>query len=160
MPGKTPMWGNSTREREIYYSASGKYISATKQHFQPRKIPHNTKSVPQKFASFFVPKLYCCPASSVPRFPCPQSAVQVASYGPKTTIENLKIASKTVPKITSIFVPNPYGCTDWTDLYSMDYHNRKIFRPKIHRKFFSGIVPSFLKKCALFAAHFPLSSLL
>jgi hypothetical protein len=30
MPGKTPMWGNPTREREIYYSASGKYISAAK----------------------------------------------------------------------------------------------------------------------------------
>jgi hypothetical protein len=30
MPGKTPMWGNPTREREIYYSASGKHISATK----------------------------------------------------------------------------------------------------------------------------------
>jgi hypothetical protein len=32
MPGKTPMWGNPMRERErereIYYSASGKYISA------------------------------------------------------------------------------------------------------------------------------------
>jgi hypothetical protein len=32
MPGKNPMWGNPMREREreIYYSASGKYISTTK----------------------------------------------------------------------------------------------------------------------------------
>ena len=30
MLGKTPMWGNPTREREIYYSASGKYISEAK----------------------------------------------------------------------------------------------------------------------------------
>jgi hypothetical protein len=28
MPGKTPMWGNPMREREIYYSASRKYILA------------------------------------------------------------------------------------------------------------------------------------
>jgi hypothetical protein len=157
MLGKTPMWGNPTREREIYYSASGKYISATKQHFQPRKIPHSTKSVPQKSASFSVPKPYSCPASSVPHFACPQSAVWTVSYGPKTTNENLKITSKTVPKITSISVPNPYGCTD---PYSTTSHSRKIFWPKIHRNFFSGIVPSFLEKRALFAAHFPLSRLL
>jgi hypothetical protein len=29
MPGKTPMWGNPMREREIYYSTLGKYISTT-----------------------------------------------------------------------------------------------------------------------------------
>jgi hypothetical protein len=30
MPGKTPMWGNPReREREIYYPASGNYISTT-----------------------------------------------------------------------------------------------------------------------------------
>jgi hypothetical protein len=30
MTGKTPMWGNPMREREIYYSSLGKYISTTK----------------------------------------------------------------------------------------------------------------------------------
>jgi hypothetical protein len=64
------MWGNPMREREIYYSASGNYILAAKKHFQPRKTPHSTKSVPQKSASFFVPKSYRCLASSVPRFSC------------------------------------------------------------------------------------------
>jgi hypothetical protein len=100
------------RERVIYYSALGKYISAAKQHFQPRKIPHSTKSVPQKSASFSMPKPYRCHASFVPRFLCPQSTVRIVLYGPKTTIENPKITSKTIPKIASIFVPNPYGCTD------------------------------------------------
>jgi hypothetical protein len=33
-------------------------------------------------------------------------------------------------------------------------------RSKIHRNFFSRIVPTFLEKCALFADHFPLSSIL
>jgi hypothetical protein len=87
------------REREIYYSAQGKYISAAKQHFQPRKIPHSTNSVPQKSASFSMPKPYRCPASSVPCFPCPQSAVWTVPYGPKKATENLKTASKTVPKL-------------------------------------------------------------
>jgi hypothetical protein len=29
MPGKTPMWGNPMREREILFIASGKYITTT-----------------------------------------------------------------------------------------------------------------------------------
>jgi hypothetical protein len=151
------------REREIYYSASGKYISTTKQHFQPRKIPHSTKSVPQKSASFSVPKSYRCPASSIPHFSCPQSIVRTVPYGPKTTTENLKIASKTVPKIASISCQirtTVRNRTDCTDPYSTASHSRKIFRPKIHRKFSRESCPLSSKKCALFAAHFPLSSIL
>jgi len=42
MSGKTPMWGNPTRERErerSYYSASGKYITAAKSQFPTKKNP-------------------------------------------------------------------------------------------------------------------------
>jgi hypothetical protein len=110
------MWGNPTREREIYYSAFRKVQNSTTiSHLQPRKIPHNTKTVPQKSASFFVPKRYCCTTCSVPQFSCPQSAVRTVLYGPETTTRILKSASKIVPKNVSISVPNPYGCTDCTE---------------------------------------------
>jgi hypothetical protein len=47
MPRKTTMWGNPTREREIfYYSSLGKYISTTNSQFP---IPHNTKTIPDNF---------------------------------------------------------------------------------------------------------------
>jgi hypothetical protein len=50
-------------------------------------------------------------------------------------------------------------CIDYTDPYSTTSHNRKIFQLKKNKKIL-GFVPSFLGKCALFAAHFPLSRLL
>jgi hypothetical protein len=59
-----PQCGETQRERErSYYYALGKYKIAANLHFQPRKIPHSTKSVPQKFVLFFVPKPYCYTAS-------------------------------------------------------------------------------------------------
>jgi hypothetical protein len=129
------MWGNPTREREIYYSASGNYISAAKQHFQPRKIPHNTKSVPQKSASFSV---------LVHSTNC---FVQ-----PKTTTKNPKIAPKTVPKITSIFVPNPYGCTDLYRMYGFVHYSlpqQKNISAKNSQKFFLGNRAHFPRKTCL-----------
>jgi hypothetical protein len=159
MPGKTPMWGNPTRERKIYYSASGKYISAAKQHFQLRKIPHSTKSVPQKSASFSMPKPYLCLASYVPRFPCPQSIVQTVPYGPKTVTKNLKTASKTVPKITSIYVPNPYDCMYCTESYGL-YGSVQYGLPQQKNISAKNSQKIFLENRALFAAHFPLSSIL
>jgi hypothetical protein len=135
------MWGNPMRERErYYYSALGNYKTTAKPHFQPRKIPHNTKSVPQKSTSFSVPKLYCCTISSVPRFSCPQSFVQTVPYDLETTIKILKSASKTMPEMPRFFVPNPYSTTS---------HNRKIFQPKTHRNFFLGIRSLPWKTCPL-----------
>jgi hypothetical protein len=46
MPGKTPMWGDPMREREIYI-ASGKYISAVAIQFPAReKYLTTPKTVP------------------------------------------------------------------------------------------------------------------
>jgi hypothetical protein len=42
MSGKTPMWGNPMREREIYYSASGKYILAAKNTISNKRNPLTT----------------------------------------------------------------------------------------------------------------------
>jgi hypothetical protein len=146
-----PQCGETQRERErSYYYASGKYISAAKQHFQPRKIPHNTKYVPQKSASFSMPKPYRCLASSVPHFSCPQSHVRTVPHGPKTTTKNLETASKIVPKISSISVPKSvrlYGSVQY------GLPQQKNILAKNSQKNFLGIR-------ALFAAHFPLSSML
>jgi hypothetical protein len=163
------MWGNPMRERERSYCyASGKYKTVAKPHFQPRKIPHSTKSVPQKSASFFVPKSYCCTASSIPRFSCPQSVVRTVPYGLETVNRKHKSVSKSMPEAASIFVPNPYNCTNYIESYrlcgSVEYglpqQKKKIFWPKNLKKEISRFVPSFLGKRALFAAHFPLSSML
>jgi hypothetical protein len=155
-----PQCGETQRERErerSYYYALGKYKTAANPHFQPRKIPHSTKSIPQKSASFFVPKPYYCTASSVPRFPCPQSDVQIVRYSPEITNRKQKSASKFMPEMPRFLCQ---VCTDYTDPYRTASHSRKIFLPKTHRKFFSGIMPYFLGKRALFVAHFPLSSML
>jgi hypothetical protein len=169
MPGKTPMWGNPTRERErererdLLFSFRKVHISSkttfpakenTSQHqICPKEICliFRAKIVPLSClfrTSFFVPTVHCMDCS----------------YSPKTATEKLKIASKTVPKIASFSVPNPY---DSYKLYrSIQYglpqqkKKKKKNRPKIHRKIFLGIVPIFLEKCALFATHFPLSSIL
>jgi hypothetical protein len=104
-----PQCGETQRERErSYYYASGKYKTSTKPHFQPRKIPHSTKFVPLKSASFFVPKLYRCMTTFVPRFSCPQSVVRTVLYGPETMNKKLKSALKSMPEAASISVPNPY----------------------------------------------------
>jgi hypothetical protein len=111
MLGKTPIWGNPTRERERerdIIHLSGKYKTTTNTHFQPRKIPHNTKTVPINYASKNMPNPYCCTTSSVPHFPCPQSAVRIVSYVLETTKENLKSASKPMPKSSSISMSNQY----------------------------------------------------
>jgi hypothetical protein len=151
------MWGNPTRERERdYYSASGKYKTTTKPHFQPRKIPHSTKFVTHKSASFSVPKPYCCMTSSIPHFPCPQLVVRTVSYGPETTTKILKSTSKIVPEMPLFLcqirttVRNCTDFTDCTDPYSTTSHNRKIFQPKTHRIFFLRIRALFpWKTCPL-----------
>jgi hypothetical protein len=105
------------RERRYYYSASGEHKTTTNTHFQPRKIPHSTKTVPPNSTSFFVPNLYYCTNYFVPRFPCQQSVVRTVSYNPEIMNINLKSALKFVPKTASIFVPNPYYCTELYILY-------------------------------------------
>jgi hypothetical protein len=161
MPGKTPMWGNPMRERErdLLFSFRKVHIS-NKTTFPAKENTSQHQIYPIEICLIFHAKTYRCLASSVPRFLCPQSVVRTIPYGPKTTTENLKITSKIVPKIPSIFMPNPYDCMDYTDPYSTDSHSRKKIWPKITEKNFSGIMPTFLENYALFSTHFPLSILL
>jgi hypothetical protein len=117
MPGKTPMWGNPTRERDLLFSFRKVYYSSKLTISSQGKIPHSTNNMSQK---------------KLPRFPCPQSVVWTILYG----LEIANRTSKIAPKNASIFVPNPY---DYTDLYSTASHNRKIFQPKTLKNFFLGI---------------------
>jgi hypothetical protein len=144
------MLQESTKQQQNHISSQGKYLTAP-------KLSHRN-----------LPRFLCQNRTAVrpflPCFPCPQSAVRTVPYGPKTTNRKLKSTSKSVPKIASISLPNLYGCTDCMDPYSTASHSRKIFQPKILRKRkkkkFSRNMPTFLEKRALFAAHFPLSSML
>jgi hypothetical protein len=126
------MLQESTKQHQDHISNQGKYLIAPKLSHRnlPRFLCQN-RTVVRPF---------------LPRFPCPQSAVQTVLYSPKTVNRKLKSASKSTPKITSIFVPNPYGYTDCIDLYSTTSHNRKIFQQKFSKKkkTFSRNVPSLL----------------
>jgi hypothetical protein len=140
-----PQCGETQREREresSYYYASGKYKTAANLHFQLRKIPHSTKSVPQKSASFFVPKPHRCPVSSVPCFPCPQSSVQTISYGPETATKKSGNHLKNRAKNRLDFHAQIHMTVRIRTVRPPTAE--KIFRPKTHRKFFSRIVPSLL----------------
>jgi hypothetical protein len=133
------MWGNPTREREIYYSASGKYSTAAKSHFQPREITYSTQTVPPKSASFSVPSPYCCttlPEMAAPRKQSQQSAVRTFLYIPAAQ-NSLKIDAKPCLKIRAL----SSCCTDCKDPYNMSSNSRKITQPQN--------IKSFLGICAL-----------
>jgi hypothetical protein len=118
------MWENPTRQREIYYSASGKYSTTTKSHFQPREITYNTQTFPPKSALISVPSPYCCmtlPEMAAPRKQSQQFVVHTVLYDP-TTQNNLEIRAKPCLEIYAL----SSCCTDYTDPYSMASNNRKI----------------------------------
>jgi hypothetical protein len=86
-------------ERERYYhSASGKYITAAKSHYQRREITYNTQTVPPKSALISMPSPYCCmtlPENAAPRKSCQQHAVRTVLYGPTTAKTLLENCAKT-----------------------------------------------------------------
>jgi hypothetical protein len=153
------MWGNPTRERERdYYSASGKYSTTAKSHFQPREIPHSHKKQSQNFLPWKTcPSPYSCTTSSksVPRKPCPTECCTACTVRPNT--KTPKSASISVPKGASKIVPSflLYG------LYGSVQYDPTQKMEQTHTEKCLGICALlFLGKCALQAAHFPLSSLL
>ena len=78
MPGKTPMWGNPTREREreIYYSTSGKYISAAAIQFPAReKYLTAPKTVPKFCLDFRAQKIRT--AVRICPLPAPRNLCQI-----------------------------------------------------------------------------------
>jgi hypothetical protein len=95
------MWGNPTRERERerYYSASGKYNTTTNTHFQPRENTSQPQTIPHNLPWKTCQNLYSCTNSS---FMCLEKCaqlcvVQPTQYGP--------VAARKTKKSTSIFVP-------------------------------------------------------
>jgi hypothetical protein len=89
---------------------------------------------------------------AAPRKQSQQSAVRTVLYDP-TTQNNLEIRAKTCLEIRVIS-----SCC--TDPYSTTSHSRKNNLATKHKFFPWDLFPSSLGKRALFAAHFPLSSLL
>jgi hypothetical protein len=135
------MLQESTKQQQTHISSQGKYLIAP--NMSHRNLPHfpcqNRTVVRHPFASFSMPTFSCTDCSVRPKNNKQKTKIRLEIHAVVRTVRNH---------------------TDYTDPYSTTSHNRKIFRPKIHRKFFSGFMSSFLEKCALFAAHFPLSSML
>jgi hypothetical protein len=163
MPGKTPMWGNPMREREIYYSASGKYISAATIHIPAREIHlQHTKTVPTNSASKSVPSPYCCTAhpenlhlESVHTVCCTDCSVWPSS-SKKNPLNSLEKCAQ----LASIFVPSSPCCTDCTDPYSTASNSKKITQHS-NKNVSLGFVPKISwEMCPLCCPNFPLSSLL
>jgi hypothetical protein len=147
------------RERErSYYSASGKYITAAKSHFQPREITYSTQTVPPKSASIFVPSPYCCTTlleNAAPRKSCQQPVVRLFCMAQ----QQQKLSSKTVPNPPQFLCPFLllYGLYGSVQYGLQQQKNNSATKHKI---FPWDLCPSSLGKRALFVAHFPLSSLL
>jgi hypothetical protein len=157
------MWGNPMREREIYYSASGKYISTTITQFPAkRKTTYNTQKLSQKF----LPRFLCQVRTVVRTHPenmhlkiMQTVVVRTVLYNPtkKNAQNNPRKLCQHLPRF-SCPLPLLYG------LYgSVQYDlpttvkNEPSTQTKIPPW---DLCPSFLGKCALLVALFPLSSLL
>ena len=132
------MWRNPTREREIYYSASGKYSTAANTQFQPREITYNTQTIPPKSASIFVksvllndPPRNGSSSKTEPTVGCTNCFVR------PTAQNSLEIRAKTCLEICAL----SSCCTDCTDPYSTTSNSRKITQPQN--------IKSFLGICAL-----------
>jgi hypothetical protein len=156
------MWGNPMREREIYCSASGKYISAATIHFQPReKYLTTPKTVPKISALKNVPSLYYCTAcpeictlKNVPTVCCMDCPVRPNNNkkNPLNSIENCA-------QLASISVPSSPCCTDCTNPYSTASNNRKLKHS--HKNIPLGFVPNISWEMrSLCCSNFPLSILL
>jgi hypothetical protein len=144
MPGKTPMWGNPTRERErYYYSASGKYSTATKSHFQPREIPHSHKNSPKIFClgkraqvrTAVQPPLLCALKTVPNRVLYDLHSTTQQQQGNSKNLPRFSVpkgASKTMP---SFLLYGLYG--------SVQYDPTQKNRTTLTQKNALGFVPSF-----------------
>jgi hypothetical protein len=146
MPGKTPMWGNPMREREIYYSASGKYISAAITQFPAkRKTTYNTKNCPKNFCLDFVPSPYCC--TTHPKI-CTSKSVQTVcctdcSVWPNSNKKNAQNNLENRANVASIFVPSSPCCTGLYGSVQYGLQQQKN-DPTLKQKFLLGICAQYL----------------
>jgi hypothetical protein len=114
------MWGNPTRER-YYYFASGKFRTTSITLFSQEKYLLQHKIVPHKFVLKTVPQsvqlygfaeirhLEICATTGC----CTFSSIRSSSLR-----KFFKDASKTVPKLALVFMPQECCCTACTDPYS------------------------------------------
>jgi hypothetical protein len=108
MPGKTPMWGNPTREREreILLFSFRKVHNSSKITFPAKRNHLQHPNCPTKICLDFCAKsvlLYDPPRNCSTSKTVPTACCTDCSVWPN----NSKNSSKTVPSPASIFVPFP-----------------------------------------------------
>jgi hypothetical protein len=151
------MWGNPTREREILLLCFRKVHINSKITFPAKDNTSQHQICPIEIClffhaktislysllrtSFFVPTVSCTNCFVRPRNNHRKSEIRLENYAQNASISVPK--SVQTVRIRTVRPPT----------------TGKYFGQKL-RKVFSGIVSSFLGERALFAAHFPLSSLL
>jgi hypothetical protein len=136
MPGKTPMWGNPTREREIYYSAFRKVQYNNKYTFPAKEnTSQPQKNSPKNYALENVPKsvqLYGLLQICASKKHAQQSVVRPAQYDPTTTRRSPENASVFHAKGCLENRAQTSCCTDCTDPYSTAQHRK--MEQHTHRK--------------------------
>jgi hypothetical protein len=108
MPGKTPMWGNPTREREILFIASGKYITVAYSQLSAKKKYFTETNVPENLC---LEK--CAQIRTVVRPPqkkflekrAQQCVVRLAQCGPIARKDTKKLLRFSCQKVASKIVP-------------------------------------------------------
>jgi hypothetical protein len=138
------MWGNPTRDRDIYYSSSGKYSTAAISHFQPREIPHShNKTVPKILPWKTCPSSYSSTTSFkyVPRKTCPTECCMTCTV----RSNNNKKISRKMPRFLCQSLPQKLHpsscCIDCMDPYSTTQHRK--MEQHYTQKIALGFVPSF-----------------
>jgi hypothetical protein len=155
------MWGNKTREREreILLICFRKVQKRSKSTFPTKENTSQHQICPTEIYLVFHAKTVALSSLLLPRFPCPQSVVWIVPYGPKTANRNRNLPRNLCPKLLvfrakSILL---YGIIRTVRIRTVwPPTTEKYFGQKFTENFFSRIVPSFLKKRALFVVHFPL----
>jgi hypothetical protein len=119
------------RERDLLFSFRKVHISS-KTTFPAKENTSQHQICPTEICLVFHAKIVLLSCLFRTSFSMPTVHCMDCSVQPQKTTENLKITSKTVPKIVSIFVPNQYDCTD---PYSTISHNRNFFGQKFIENF-------------------------
>jgi hypothetical protein len=130
------------RERDLLFSFRKVHISS-KITFPAKENTSQHQICPTEICLVFHAKTVLLYGLLRTSFSMPTVSCTDCSVRPRNNHKNSEIHLENRARNASISVPNPYDCTDCTDIsyctdpYSTASHNRKIFRPKTHRKKFS-----------------------
>jgi hypothetical protein len=122
MPGKTPMWGNPMREREILLFSFRKVHNNNNNTFPAkRKTTYNTKTVPHKSALKIMPQsvqLYGFVEYWHLKICATTGSCTLPLVNRPPSENSSRTALKIVPTLALVFMPQICCCTTCMDPYS------------------------------------------